>query len=44
MKILEIENLTKSFESNFEVVSDCTFNIQAGNISVSYTHLRAHET
>ena len=32
MKILEIENLSKSFESKFEVVSDCTFNIQAGNI------------
>ena len=32
MKILEIENLSKSFESKFEVVSGCTFNIQAGNI------------
>ncbi|MCH1613577.1 MAG: ABC transporter ATP-binding protein [Flavobacteriales bacterium] len=32
MKILEIENLSKSFESKFEVVSDCTFNIESGKI------------
>ena len=32
MKILEIENLSKSFESKREVVSDCTFSIESGNI------------
>jgi iron(III) transport system ATP-binding protein len=32
MKILEIENLSKSYESKLEVVSDCSFSIESGNI------------
>lgn len=32
MKILEIENLSKSYESKQEVVSDCSFSIESGNI------------
>ena len=32
MKILEIENLSKSYEPKLEVVSDCSFSIESGNI------------
>ena len=32
MKILEIENLSKSYESKLEVVSNCSFSIESGNI------------
>jgi iron(III) transport system ATP-binding protein len=32
MKILEIGNLSKSYESKLEVVSDCSFSIESGNI------------
>ena len=41
--ILEIKNLSKYF-GGLAAVSNCSLKVKQGTITVSYTHLRAHET
>ena len=41
--VIKLEHVSKKF-SEEQVLKDVCFEFQEGKISVSYTHLRAHET
>ena len=40
MAMIEIQHVSKWYGENFQVLKDCTASVE----TVSYTHLRAHET
>ena len=41
--MIEIKNVSKWY-GPVQVLNDCSVSINKGDVAVSYTHLRAHET
>ena len=44
MAFFEGKQMTAGYGDGPDIISSCTINANRGEIAVSYTHLRAHET